>query len=91
MNSVKVGGAPIDLAKEYSIVACEREGDPDDTLCRIEHVKNPKKSPFLMHDVIVDYLKEHSPVAPIIEGRAVATDEPKTLLTQLKGTTYEFK
>jgi hypothetical protein len=44
-----------------------------------------------MHDVIVDYLKEHSPVAPIIEGRAVATDEPKTLLTQLKGTTYEFK
>jgi 2',3'-cyclic-nucleotide 2'-phosphodiesterase (5'-nucleotidase family) len=91
VNSVKVGGAPIDLAKEYSIVACEREGDPDDTLCRIEHVKNPKKSPFLMHDVIVDYLKEHSPVAPIIEGRAVATDEPKTLLTQLKGTTYEFK
>jgi 2',3'-cyclic-nucleotide 2'-phosphodiesterase (5'-nucleotidase family) len=91
VNSVKVGGAPIDLAKEYSIVACEREGDPDDTLCRIEHVKNPKKSPFLMHDVIVDYLKEHSPVAPIIEGRAVATDEPKTLRTQLKGTTYEFK
>lgn len=91
VNSVKVGGAPIDLAKEYSIVACEREGDPDDTLCRIEHVKNPKKSSFLMHDVIIDYLKLHSPVAPVIEGRAVATDEPKTLLTQLKGTTYEFK
>lgn len=91
VNSVKVGGAPIELAKEYSIVACEREGDPDDTLCRIEHVKNPKKSPLLMHDVIIDYLKEHSPVAPVIEGRAVATDEPKTLLTQLKGTTYEFK
>lgn len=91
VNSVKVGGAPIDLAKEYSIVACEREGDPDDTLCRIEHVKNPKKSPLLMHDVIIDYLKEHSPVAPVIGGRAVATDEPKTLLTQLKGTTYEFK
>jgi S-sulfosulfanyl-L-cysteine sulfohydrolase len=91
VNSVKVGGSPIDLIKEYSIVACEREGDPDDTLCRIEHVKNTKKSPLLMHDVIIDYLKEHSPVAPVIEGRAVATDEPKTLLTQLKGTTYEFK
>ena len=91
VNTVKVGGAPIDLEKEYSIVACEREGDPDDTLCRIEHVKNPKRSPLLMHDVIIDYLKEHSPVAPVIEGRAVATDEPKTLLTQLKGTTYEFK
>lgn len=91
VNSVKIGGAPIDLAKEYSIVACEREGDPDDTLCRIEHVKNPQKSSILMHDVIIDYLKLHSPVSPVIEGRATATDEPKTLLTQLKGTSYEFK
>ncbi|MBL7937118.1 MAG: bifunctional metallophosphatase/5'-nucleotidase [Bacteroidia bacterium] len=91
VNSVKVGGEPIDMTKEYSIVACEREGDPDDTLCRIEHVKNPKKSPLLMHDVIIEYLKDHSPVAPKLEGRAVATDEPQTLLTQLKGTTYEFR
>ncbi len=89
--SVKVGGAPIDLTKEYSIVACEREGDPDDTLCRIEHVKNPQKSPLLMHDVIIEYLKQHSPVSPKVEGRATATDEPQTLLTQLKGTTYEFR
>jgi 2',3'-cyclic-nucleotide 2'-phosphodiesterase (5'-nucleotidase family) len=91
VNSIKVGDAPLDLAKEYSIVACEREGDPDDTLCRIEHIKNPTKTPILMHDVIIDYLKIHSPVAPKIEGRAIATDEPPTLLTQLKGTSYEFK
>lgn len=91
VNSVKVGGEPIDLAKEYSIVACEREGDPDDTLCRIEQVKNPKKSLLLMHDVIIEYLKDHSPVAPKLEGRATATDEPQTLLTQLKGTNYEFR
>jgi S-sulfosulfanyl-L-cysteine sulfohydrolase len=91
VNWVKVAGEPLDLNKEYSIVACEREGDPDDTLCRIEHVKNPKKTPHLLHDVIIEYLKEHSPVAPKLEGRAVATDEPATLLTQLKGTTYEFR
>lgn len=91
INSVKVGGQVIDLNKEYSIVACEREGDPDDTLCRIEHVKNPKKTPFLLHDVIIEYLKSNSPVEPKLEGRAVATDEPATLLTQLKGTTYEFR
>jgi len=91
VNWVKVGGAPIDLNKEYTIVACEREGDPDDTLCRFEHVKNPEKTPYLLHDVIIDYLKEHSPVAPTLEGRAVATDEPATLLTQLKGTSYEFR
>lgn len=91
VNSVKVGGQVIDLNKEYSIVACEREGDPDDTLCRIEHVKNPKKTPFLLHDVIIEYLKSNSPVEPKLDGRAVATDEPATLLTQLKGTTYEFR
>ncbi len=91
VNSVKISNAPLDLLKEYSIVACEREGDPDDTLCRIEHVKNPKKLTVLMHDVIIEYLKEHSPVEPKIEGRATATDEPKTLLTQLKGTSYEFR
>jgi 2',3'-cyclic-nucleotide 2'-phosphodiesterase (5'-nucleotidase family) len=91
VNSVKIAGQPIVLTKEYSIVACEREGDPDDTLCRIENVKNPQKSVWLMHDVIIEYLKVHSPVAPKIEGRATATDEPQTLLTQLKGTTYEFR
>ena len=91
VNSVKIGNASLDLLKEYSIVACEREGDPDDTLCRIEHVKNPKKLTLPMHDVIIEYLKEHSPVKPKIEGRATATDEPQTLLTQLKGTTYEFR
>jgi 2',3'-cyclic-nucleotide 2'-phosphodiesterase (5'-nucleotidase family) len=91
VNRVKVGGSAIDLEKEYSIVACEREGDPNDTLCRIEHVKEPNKTPFLLHDVIIEYLKQHSPVAPKLEGRATATDEPATLLTQLKGTTYEFR
>jgi sulfur-oxidizing protein SoxB len=91
VNSVKIAGQPIDINKEYSIVACEREGDPDDTLCRIEHVKTPIKSKFLMHEIITDYLKNNSPVSPKIEGRAIATDEPQTLLTQLKGTSYEFK
>lgn len=91
VNSVKVAGKPLELAKEYSIVACEREGDPDDTLCRMEHVKEPKRLTLNMHDVIIEYLKVHSPVSPKIEGRATATDEPQTLLTQLKGTTYEFR
>lgn len=91
VNWVKIGGQAIDMEKEYSVVACEREGDPDDTLCRMEHVKSPKKTPYLLHDVIIEYLKEHSPVAPKLEGRATATDEPQTLLTQLKGTSYEFR
>ena len=91
VNWVKIAGQPIDLTKEYSIIACEREGDPDDTLCRVEHVKNPKRLSMLMHEIIEEYLKENSPVSPKLEMRATATDEPNTLLTQLRGTTYEFR
>ncbi|HEX4875812.1 MAG TPA: 5'-nucleotidase C-terminal domain-containing protein [Chitinophagaceae bacterium] len=91
VNWVKVKGEPLDLNKEYSIVACEREGDPDDTLCRMEKVKNPKKTGILMHAVIEDYLAIHSPVSPKLEKRSTATDQPHTLLTQLQGTTYEFR
>ena len=91
LNWVKVSGQPLDLAKEYSIIACEREGDPDDTLCRVEKIKDPKRLSMLMHEIIEEYLKVNSPVAPKLEARSTATDEPNTLLTQLRGTTYEFR
>lgn len=91
VNAVTIGGLPIDLNKEYSIVACEREGDPDDTICRMEKVKAPKRLGVLMHEVIESYLREYPSVAPKLENRAVATDFPSTLLTQLQGTTYEFR
>lgn len=91
VNWIRINGQPVDLKKEYSIVACEREGDPDDTLCRIENVKHPRRSGVLMHDVIEEYLAQHSPVSPKMEKRATATDQPHTLLTQLQGTTYEFR
>jgi len=91
VNWVKVKGKSLDLEKEYSIVACEREGDPEDVLCRIEKVKSPKKLGVLMHDVIEEYLSFKKVVSPKIEGRSTATDFPSTLLTQLQGTTYEFR
>ena len=92
LNWVKVNGNPLVLDQEYSILACEREGDPDDTLCRIEKVKNPKKlNSFTLHKVITEYLASNSPVSPKIEGRSSATDQPQTLLTQLQGTSYDFR
>ncbi len=91
VNWIKVKGEPVDMNKEYSIVACEREGDPDDTICRIEKVKQPKKTGVFMHQVVEEYLAANSPVSPKLERRATATDQPQTLLTQLQGTTYEFR
>ncbi len=91
VNHVMIAGKPLDPLKEYRVIACEREGDPDTTICRMENVKNPTMMKLLLHDVIEEYLKANSPVSPKIENRAVATDEPSTLLTQLKGTSYEFR
>ncbi len=91
LNWVKVAGEPVDLKKEYTIVACEREGDPDDTLCRVEHVKQPRKLGFSLHQIMRDYLAVHSPVSPKVENRVSATDVPKNLLSQLEGYDYVFR
>jgi S-sulfosulfanyl-L-cysteine sulfohydrolase len=91
VNYIKVAGVPVDLNKEYSFIACEREGDPDTTICRMQGVKQPKLMGQTMHKVIEEYLAVHSPIAPVIEGRCTATDAPVTLLTQVMGLGYEFR
>lgn len=91
VNWIKVGGQPLDLNREYTFVACEREGDPDTTICRVEGVKSPTKLGVTLHAIIEDYLKENSPISPKLEGRCTATDAPRTLLTQLMGVGYEFR
>jgi 2',3'-cyclic-nucleotide 2'-phosphodiesterase (5'-nucleotidase family) len=90
LNWIKVKGEPINLEKNYSILACERDGDPDDMLCRMEKIAKHGKPGYLMHDVVREYLSVHSPISPYIEGRATATDAPSTLLSQLEGYDYEF-
>ena len=91
VNWMKVKGEPIDPDRTYTVVACERDGDPDTTLCRIENVREPKVLGITLHQVIEEYLAVHSPIAPKLEGRATATDAPGTLLTQLTGVGYEFR
>lgn len=91
VNSVKVKGKDVQDQKFYTIVACDREGDPDDVLCRVEHVKNPSKLDATLHDVVREYLKVHSPISPKMEGRVTATDEASTLLSQLEGYDYVFR
>ncbi|MBL7845745.1 MAG: 5'-nucleotidase C-terminal domain-containing protein [Cyclobacteriaceae bacterium] len=91
VNWIKVKGKALDMNKNYSFVACEREGDPDTTICRVENVAEPKKLGATLHKIIEEYLAKHSPIAPKLEGRATATDAPNTLLTQLMGFGYEFR
>lgn len=91
VNWVKVKGKPLDLTKTYTFIACEREGDPDTTICRMDNVAQPKKLGLTLHQVVEEYLAKHSPIAPKLEGRATATDAPNNLLTQLTGFGYEFR
>jgi len=91
VQQVTLGGRPLEPAKVYSMLACEREGDPDNVLCRMTGVANPRKVAVRLHDVLVEYLAKHSPVSPTIEGRAIALDAPARLLSQVAGTGYQFR
>jgi S-sulfosulfanyl-L-cysteine sulfohydrolase len=90
INSVTVNGEPLQEEKIYTMLACEREGDPNDTLCRMEKVMNPRKTGHTIHQAIKEYLAAHPMVEPVIEGKVTATDAPATLLSQLEGYNYEF-
>ena len=91
VQEVKIQGQPLVATQRYSVLGCEREGDPDNTVCRIADVANPRRHDITVHQVVMEYLAEHSPVAPVIEGRAVATDAPPDLLSQVAGTSYTFR
>lgn len=90
INSMKVKGQPVNMNKTYTFVACERDGDPDTTICRVKNVEAPKLLDTSLHKVIEEYLAKHSPIAPKLEGRAIASDSEPNLLTQLQGVGYEF-
>jgi 2',3'-cyclic-nucleotide 2'-phosphodiesterase (5'-nucleotidase family) len=91
VRTVTINGAPLLADKRYTMLGCEREGDPDNIICRLPNVANARALDMSVHAVLVDYLSTHSPVAPVVEGRAVATDRPGTLLSQLDGTSYRFR
>jgi S-sulfosulfanyl-L-cysteine sulfohydrolase len=91
VNWIKIADRPIAFDRTYVIAACEREGDPDTTLCRLRNVANPRRANITMHAILREYFARFSPVAPKIEGRITATDAPQNLLSQLEGYDYHFR
>ena len=90
VQSVTIAGKPLETGRTYSVLACEREGDPEDMLCRMKNVKEAQNTAHTLHSALTDYLKANSPVTPIPKGNAVALDAPKTLLSQVTGVDYQF-
>jgi len=91
VQSVQVGGQPLQPERIYSVVACEREGDPATMLCRIPNVQDGKNFDFTLHPVLKEYLATHSPVSPLPKGSARALDATPNLLSQVSGVPYQFK
>ncbi|RYF83384.1 MAG: bifunctional metallophosphatase/5'-nucleotidase, partial [Chitinophagaceae bacterium] len=90
VQSITVHDKLLDLERLYVISACEREGDPEDVLCRVPNVKDTANTPFSLHQIVKDYLAANSPVTPQPEGNAIILDAPSTMLTQVHGVDYQF-
>ena len=90
VQTVTIGGQALNLTKEYTICACERDGDPETMLCRIPNVKNGKNTPYTLHQTMRDYLAKNSPVTPMPRGDVRILDAPQTLLSQVFGVDYQF-
>ncbi|TAE60982.1 MAG: bifunctional metallophosphatase/5'-nucleotidase, partial [Bacteroidetes bacterium] len=56
VQEVRIGGVSLDPARTYTLCACERDGDPDDMLCRIKGVGNAQNTPHTLHSVMRGYL-----------------------------------
>jgi sulfur-oxidizing protein SoxB len=90
VQKVTIAGQALDLQKEYTLCACERDGDPEDMLCRMRGVKNARNTAFTLHSMMKEYLKEFSPVTPALRHDAKVLDAPQTLLSQVHGVDYTF-
>jgi S-sulfosulfanyl-L-cysteine sulfohydrolase len=91
VQSITVGGKPLDLRREYTMAACRRTGEPDHVLCRMPNAKNPKVLDYTVHDVMEEYLKKNGTVSPKIDGRAKVLDLPSPVLSQLPNVDYVFR
>lgn len=91
VKEILVAGMPLEDAKQYSICACEREGDPADMLCRIKGVAEARNTTYTLHSVMKAYLQANSPVTPRPAQAATVLDAPQTLLTQVHGVPYTFR
>ncbi|MEZ4910260.1 MAG: 5'-nucleotidase C-terminal domain-containing protein [Saprospiraceae bacterium] len=91
VQSVTIGNTPLDTEKMYTIAACERDGDPDDMICRMKQVQDVKNHAYTLHENMRQYLQSNSPVTPTIKKAAVALDVESTLLTQVHGVDYTFR
>jgi 2',3'-cyclic-nucleotide 2'-phosphodiesterase (5'-nucleotidase family) len=90
VQSISIGDMPLQQNNLYKVCACEREGDPEDMLCRIKNVRNAANTSYTLHSVMKEYLSKNSPVTPTPPKNAIVLDAPQELLSQVTGVDYSF-
>ena len=63
------------------MAGCERDGEPLDVICRLRGTREAKVLPETIHAALLNYFKTHPVVAPKRDGRAVAVDLPREILS----------
>ena len=75
-------GEPLDDNKTYTMTACERQGEPMSTLCRMPNAKNTKVHQINAHEAVRKYLRDRDYIESELEGRVIGLDIPRVLRTQ---------
>jgi 2',3'-cyclic-nucleotide 2'-phosphodiesterase (5'-nucleotidase family) len=91
VKKVTIAGAALDKNRMYTLCACERDGDPEDMLCRMRGVKEPTNTAYTLHSMMKEYLAKFSPVTPVLRHDAKILDGPQDLLSQVTGVDYKFR
>lgn len=91
IKSIEVNGEPLDENRYYTISACERPGDPEDVLCRMPNVIDVETKDYTIHEVVEEYLKNHSPISPKMDGRAYCDYLGEKSFSTVPGTDYIFR
>ncbi len=85
VREIRVGDEPLEDDRTYTLVACEREGDEPDKLCRIPHVREHRVLGMDAHEAVRRYLAGHSPLPAPQGGRVVAEDLGPPVRSQVLG------
>jgi hypothetical protein len=91
VQKVTIASAELDKNRLYTLCACERDGDPEDMLCRMKGVKEATNTSYTLHSMMKEYLAKFSPVTPILRHDAKILDGPQDLLSQVTGVDYSFR
>ncbi len=83
LRDLRIDGAPVANERLYTIVSCDREGDPPDTLCRIPRARDVRRLEVDAHEAVRRFLARHPNLAAPAGGRVVGVDLPPVLRAQL--------